>query len=679
MKLSYQWLKEYVNIGVKPEELARGLTMSGSEVETIEDTGGDKVMNLEITSNRPDCLSIIGLAREASTVFDKDLTLPMMAVPEERADKNGPRAECVIKNKKLCPYYAARVITGVQVKGSSEKIKKYITSLGLRPVNNIVDATNFCLMETGQPLHAFDLDKIKGGKIIVREAAKGEKIVTIDGVRRELKPDMLVIADESDPIAIAGVMGGRDTEVTESTRNILLESAYFDPVSVRQTARSLGLSSDSSYRFERGVDKGMIVSSQNRAANLIFEEAGGKICGFSEAGVLKPEETRIVLDIERASRVLGESLQKKGVMRILERLGMTISAEKGLAITVHVPSFREDLKKEVDLIEEIARIYGYDRIPAKITKIIPQVTRKEHSRKVIEKIYRILPALGLDEIMTYSLISRQAAGRFSGINDDIVELKNPLSEEHQVLTPQLIDGMLRAVGWNINRGSRDLRFFEMGKIYSRAGWKRSVTETPVLCIALTGALRRDWQEGERPAGFYDLKGIVEALFETLKLPVEFAVSPIAWLDNAAEIRSAKANAGFLGTVDTATLGAYDISQSVHVCQIKLDGVIEKTDLRNHYHAIPKFPSSTRDISILCDRFLAAGRIKEVICSTGEDLIVDARLKDVYEGEQVGSGKKSLTYSVTYGLDTRTLTDQEIEGVHSRVKDALSGKLNVTFR
>jgi len=680
MKLSYQWLKEYVNINVSAEELAKELTMSGSEVEAIEEVGGDKVMSLEITSNRPDCLNIIGLAREASAVFDTDLHLPSMEIPAKEARAKEPRVECIIKNNDLCPCYTARVITGVQVQEASDRIKKHILAVSLRPVNNVVDVTNFCLMEMGQPLHAFDLDKIEGDKIIIRGAVKSEKIVTIDGEERELRPGMLVIADSKRPIAIAGIMGGKDTEVTGSTKTILLESAYFNPISIRQTARALGLASDSSYRFERGVDKGMIARASDRSASIIAEETGGKICEFYDAGKSDIEKKVIEFDIEKAGKMLGERLEKKQVERIFQRLGMTVSGRGSKNLSVGIPTFREDLKNQVDLVEEVARIYGYHNVPATMTKFIPQVKRKEHPRKVLEKLYETLSAAGLNEIMTYSLISEATSTRFSSIAKDTVSLKNPLSEEQKILTPQLLDGMLRAISWNINRKNKDLGFFEIGKIYSRARGKE-FSEVPALSIGLSGTLRSNWQEGERGANFYDLKGILEKTLKVLRLSADFSRMQIDFLASCAGVKleGDGQHIGFLGEVSTKLLNEYDIDQPVYICQIKLDEILEKSVLTNRYHAVARFPSSSRDISILCDKALASAEIRKTILESGEEIIRQVKLLDVYEGEQIPPDKRSLSYGIDYGLDTRTLTDEEVEAVHSKIKEALIKQFKVGFR
>ena len=681
MKLSYRWLKEYVDVKETPEEVAQKLSLSGSAVEAISGTGDDTVLELEITSNRPDCLNVVGLAREVSAVYDRTLRIPPSGVPEARDEEKGPKVECLIKSRDLCPRYTARIITHVKVRQASEKIRKHQLPVGLREVNNIVDVTNFCLMELGQPLHAFDLDKIRGGKVIVREALKGEKIITIDGIERALQPGMLVIADSERPIAIAGVMGGKDTEVTGGTRNVLLESAYFDPVSVRRTARAMGLSSDSSYRFERGVDKGMIKEASDRAAKLIAEETGGKICQFYDAGDLPARTAKIKFSIENAGRILGVSLRKERVKNIFGRLGITVVEESGEGLLVETPTFREDLQREIDLVEEVARIYGYENIPDEITKYVPQITRKEHPRRVLEKTRATLAALGLNEIMTYSLVNKEAVARFGTIVKHPVELENPVSEEHKIMAPHLLDGMLRSMSWNINRGNRDLGFFETGKIYSRSGWAGKYTETPAMCIGMTGALRRNWGEGQKEAGVFDLKGTLEMLLKRLGLAASFERKEIEELAGAAEVilRGEKESEGFIGEVSGKILSQYDIEQPVYVCHLKLDRVIDKVSLANHYHAIPRFPSSTRDVSVLCDQTLAAGGVLKIIIKTGEEIIRSVELIDVYQGEQIAAGQKSLTYSIEYGLDTRTLKDEEVEAIHARIKDELAKKLKVSFR
>ncbi len=680
MKLSYAWLKKYIDLKSSPARVAELLTMSGSEVEEVKKVGSDSVMSMEITSNRPDCLNIIGLAREVAAVTAAKLRLPDMKAP--RNTGKGPEIKCAIKNKKLCPRYTARVITDTHITATAGEMTEKILALGMRAVNGVVDVTNFCLMETGQPMHAFDLDKIKGNRIIVREAVKGEKITTIDGTQRELAPGMLVIADDARPIAIAGIMGGVDTEVTGATKNILLESAYFDPASIRRTARLLGLSSESGYRFERGVDKDMVKPASDRAARLIGDETGGRICAFYDTGKLSAKKTSVKLDVEKAAEILGVPLRKDKVKSLFRRLGMTVTIAKSGSMSVSVPSFREDITQEVDLVEEIARVQGYDSMPMTMANFIPETGRKTHDRRVAEKLKDMLCGLGLSEIMTYSLISRPDAERFPDTTVGVpIGLKNPLSEEHAVLTPHLLDGMLRTIAWNLNRKNTDLALFEIGKIYMREGEGKKISEIPALCVGMTGVLRRDWREGKKQADLYDLKGAVEMFLKRLKIPVTFHEAALSGMETCAGVKlfEQTEDAGFLGTAGADMLNAYDIGQPVFVCQLRLDKIMKKAVLLSRYRAVPRFPSSSRDISVLCEADLPAGKIREVIRSVGEDIIQEIELVDVYKGKQVPSGKKSLSFSITYGLGMRTLTDKEIESVHTRIKTALTEKFNVAFR
>ncbi len=681
MKLSYNWLKKYVNVKISPEKIAEKLTMSGSEVKATREVGGDVLMDLEITSNRPDCLNIAGLAREVSAVLDKELKIPGGPIAKKDETKGPLGIKCVVKNKRFCPRYTARILGGVNVKGAGEEIKKYLLPLGFREVNNIVDITNYCLMELGQPLHAFDLDKIKGGEIIVREAFPGEKLVTIDGLERELSKGMLIIADSEKPIAIAGVMGGRETEVTERTKNVLLESAYFDPVSVRRTAHRLGISTDSSYRFERGVDKGMIKKASDRAAQLIVKSAGGVICGFYDVGGPIEKETTIDFSVMNAEKILGMELEARGVKKIFQRLGIeVVKAGKG-KMKVRVPSFREDLSAEIDLVEEIARVSGYGKMPSRTNKIIPALVRKEHSRNVAEKVLKILAEEGLNQIMTYTLISEVAAKKFASGSESLVSLENPLSEEQKFMTPHLLDGMMKTISWNINRKNKDLGLFELGKAYSRASSDGTYLETPTLCVGMTGLLRKNWSEGERAVTFYDVKGALERLFDRLNVPVSFTNRDADDFTGAAAVTAGNPGEeiGVIGEVAANVAKEYGIEQKVYVCQVRMDSVISKAKLWKRYEAVPRFPLSVRDVSILCDKGLSAGEALNVIFGAGEATLKAAELIDVYEGEQLPEGKKSLSLSIKYGMDSRTLTEEEIERAHAWIKEALADKLKVTFR
>ncbi len=681
MKISYNWLKEYVDLTVSAEELAQGLTMSGSEVDSIEDADGDKILEMEITSNRPDCLNMIGMAREASTVFELPFKMPEINLGDGFKPSRNNEVECVIENKGLCPKYTARIIENVTIKESSKRISRYLSALGLRPINNVVDITNFCLLELGQPMHAFDMDKIAGDKIIVREAKKGEKVVTIDDIERKLDAGMLVIADESGPVAIAGVMGGKRTEVTDLTRNVLLESAYFDPMSIRRTARKLTLSTDSSYRFERGVDKKMVTAASFRALNMIIDETSGTIGGFYEAGDLVVPDTVIEYDIEKAGKILGVELDRDWVKKALLNLGLPSVENVTSVISVTVPSFREDIKTEIDLTEEVARIYGYDNIPPTLPAITPKAIRKEKARKVLEKTGQILAALGLNEIKTYSLVSEISASEFRWFDKKRVTLKNPLSEEQKVLTPQLIDGMMRSISWNINRGNKDLTLFEIGKVYECAKPGGGYAERPVLCVGMTGLARNDWVDKKREICFFDLKGVIETVLKRLKVMADFhpesmeEISPCMNL----KVKGGKDLLGVAGRVTKKKLKVYDMIQDVYIGHIYLDKLIDAADLEKQYKPVPKFPHSTRDISMLCNSDVISGNIPDIIKKEGGNLVKNSCLIDLYEGDKIPEGKRSLTYKIQYGANDRTLTDEEITFAHTSIKKALTKKLGVEFR
>ncbi|MBF0216646.1 MAG: phenylalanine--tRNA ligase subunit beta [Candidatus Omnitrophica bacterium] len=691
MKLSYNWIKDYLDLAATPDELARALTMSGSEVGCVEDKDGDKIMELEITSNRPDCLNIIGLAREASAVFDIDLKLPDFAIPKKvpsfakaSEGRHGPLSivhspiSCLIQDPNLCPYYTARVISGVKVLPGSGKVKKLIEALGMRSVNNIVDITNFCLMELGQPLHAFDLDKIEGGKIIVRVAKEGEKIVTIDGVERELHEGMLVIADAQKPVAIAGVMGGLGTEVTDATKNILLESAYFNPLSVRRTARKLAISTDSSYRFERGVDKGMIVNSSNRAATMMTAGGGG-IGALIECGELKVKPVEINVGVGAMARILGVPLEVGSVKKVFTRLGMTVCASKADQLTVRVPGFREDIKTATDLGEEALRIYGYEKVPATMPDIFPSTVRKGHSRLVKERLTELLVSSGLSEIITYSLIKEAASDRFSGITGNKVSLMNPLSEDQKFLTPHLLDGMLKAVSFNLNRKTKDLGLFEIGKIYSERP-DGSYDEIDTLCLAFTGSRPANVAEGAREFGFYDLKGVIENVLSRVRVEIDLAGKDMDFLSGGAEISlRGKGPAGFIGEVTKNILSQYDIEQKVFILQIRLQDIYRTAAIKSVHNPIPRFPFSERDISILCPAGTEYGSVRASIMDLADDLVRSVDFLDVYSGDNIPKGMKSVTISIQYGLSSRTLEADEIEKAHLKVKSALSSRLGVSFR
>lgn len=681
MRISYNWLKEYAAVKIPPEKLAQILTMSGLTVESIEKTSADCMFEIEITSNRPDWLSVIGVAREVAAITGAKLKLPVVAKHKTTGKSTAGKVEVKVEDKKLCPRYTARIITDVKVGNSPSWLQQKIDAMKLRPVNNIVDITNFCLFETGEPMHAFDLDKVSEGLIIVRLARKGEKIITIDGVERTLDDSMLVIADADKPIAVAGVMGGLNTEVNYSTKHILLEAAYFDPISVRRTARKLGISTESSYRFERKVDMENIIYASNRAAGLIAETAQGKSAEFIDIGKPSKISRTIELRYSRLNKILGVEIPKAKVKKILNTLGLKTKSDSKDKIKLRAPDFRQDLQNEIDLIEEAARVYGYDKIPLTIPVISEQPVRIPATMRIKNKVRTILVGLGLDEIITYSLTSRRIV-KMAGLPDgDIVAIKNPLTSEQEIMRPSLIPGMLSAILWNINRKTKDLCFFELSSRYIKEA-NGSFMEKDTLCMAITGATYSNWLTAPRAVNLFDLKGPVEKLFTELGVDnVSFKTT-----DNntftpgtSAVLEINGEAAGTIGKIDRTIANNFDIKEDVYAAEIYLDVLFKHARLEKHFEELPKYPSVFRDISIIADRGTMNEKIVSAIRAAGGAILKEIKLIDRYKGNQIPDGKVSLTYRLEYQDPRKTLEEKDVLAAHSGVLRTLEQTLGAKLR
>jgi len=681
MKVSYNWLKDYINIRLKPNDLADRLTMAGLEVKSINARGGDSIFEIEVTSNRPDCLSIYGIAREIQGIFGLNLK-PIKTGLLKNVRLEKPPIK--IEDKKGCLRYVGRVIAGIKVQASPKWLVDKIESAGLRPVNNIVDITNFCLLELGQPLHAFDYDRLTGGEIIVRKARQGEEIVTIDGIKRRLDADVLVIADAEKTVAIAGVMGGKDTEVTSSTKRVLLESAYFDPPRIRRASKGLGISTESSYRFERGVDLEGLLSASNRAASFICNLAKAKaVSQPADVGIKKTKKAKINLRILRANKILGMDIAISKYTAILKRLDLKVKQKGKDLLEIAVPSFRGDLKEEIDLIEEVARLYGYDKIPETLTKItIWGKGRQRSDDKIIEDLIRQgLVELGLNEVITYGLGSADSYTKKLNFNDEqLLKVKNPLSSEAEILRPSLLPGILDVVVYNMNRKITDLRIFELGNSYF-CKEKGTPYERSVLAIALCGMRAKDWQKKEE-LDVFDLKGIVEALFKKLGISkYEFVIKPVPLLTSSASsvIRIGSKDIGILGRLDRVISNGYDIKDSVFISELDLKSVMPHIKLECTFRKLPKFPSITRDISLIVDEKVSNSEIATLIKETCGDLVVSIKPFDLYRGEQVPKGSKSILYSIEYRAPDKTLTDEEVNDFDRNLRTVLTERLHAKIR
>ena len=679
MKISYNWLREYVDVKNSAKQAAQWLTMAGLEVTSLEEKDKDATLEIEITTNRSDGLSVIGIARELSAITGKRLKFPKVPgmLPAAVRDK---QIDVEIEDKLLCPRYTGRVIEGICVGPSPAWLKGHLEAIGVRPINNVVDITNFCLFELGQPMHAFDYDKLIGRAIIVRRAKKGEEIVTIDNVKRPLDNDILIIADQKRPVAVAGVMGGFDTEVSEATKAILLESAYFDPIVVRRARRKLGLSTDSSYRFERGVDFEGVLFGSNRAAKLIAEVCGGKIGVLKDAGVKTIKTNSIRLSVNKVNKILNLALAPLEIKKILVSLGLKVIGAQE-ALKVELPSFRGDLKREEDLIEEIARIYGYEKIPTTIPKMVGHSERKSRQRRIEETAKDILMAEGLDEVITYSLIDAKEISHinFTG-NEGVVAIANPLSSQQEAMRPSLIPGVLNAARFNINRKAEDIRIFELSKVYSKINEKEYEEETN-LCVLMSGRTKMGWRQ-KTETDFFEIKGALEVLFERLGVKdyrFVSAASDIFYPERAANVLVKDVEVGIIGEVKKEVLNNFDIKKEVFLSEIKFQELIKFAVIEKRAASLPKFLPTKRDISLVVEKDVYINDLLGAIKLEGGIILNNAELSDEYFGEQIPPGKRGLTFSLEYlPLDTQ-FTDEEIENAHSRIKTALVGKFGASIR
>ena len=661
------------------------LTMAGLEITSITDIDGDHIMEIEVTPNRPDCLSVLGIARELSAASGIAIKLPD-SVKKNFMKKGSARGgvKIEIADKSACPRYVGCIMKNVKVEPSPKWLAERLNAMGVRSVNNVVDITNYALFELGQPLHAFDLDKLKGKRIVVRRARKGESIVTIDGINRVLSPNILVIADEVRPIAVAGIMGGKDTEITSKTSNILIESACFEQVVIRKACRELGLASESSYRFERGVDQGMIFASSVRAQELVKEIAGGKTAGgMSDIGPGIEKEKEITLSLDDVARILGIDISPERIKDIFKRLNLG-PIKKTDKISVTVPSYRRDLNRDIDLIEEIARLYGYDKVPPRLPSFTPQKTYQLEKRttSLENEIRKILCGAGLNEIMTYSLTSRDSI-EYLGISlENLVSLRNPMSSQQEIMRPSLLSELLGVLNWNLNRKNTLLQLFELNKVYIMNKESGQADEIMRLSIGICGNKPGNWKEKPRDLDFFDLKGIIEILMDSLGA-AGYRLEKTEHL-SLKENMSIAINAGgrvcgAFGEVKEDVARKFDIKRKVYLAEISLDALLGCANLKKTFRPLPKYPSVKRDIAILLDDTINASSIYDVIKEEARQLVKSVEVFDLYKGRQIQEGKKSLAYTIQYRSDERTLNDKEVNDIHKKVQDALIKRLGAQIR
>jgi len=683
VKVPLEWLREYVNIQAGVEELAECLTMSGIAVEGWEEVEGDAVLTLELTPNRGDCYGMINVAREVAAVFGCQIRLPQVSLKESPA-KVEEHARVDIQDEDLCPRYAARVVSNVDIKPSPSWMQRRLIQAGIRPINNIVDITNYVMLETNQPLHAFDYDLLAGGRIIVRRACPGEQLVTLDGVLRTLDRDMLVIADADKAVALAGIMGGQETEVTEKTTTILLESANFSAPSIRKTSRRLGLRTEASIRFEKGADAEGVVWAVDRAAQLIEVLGAGEVLrGVCDVYPGKTEQRAIRLRPARVNHLLGTELSRDQIKGYLARLGFSITAENGVLV-VEVPSYRPDLQVEADLIEEIARLHGYNNIPSTLPQgAITQGIRTPFQRfkdATIEVLSRYLC-----QVMNYSFIN---PGWFDLMRLDerhywrnTVKLANPLSEEQSVMRTTLIPGMLDTVRRNLFRQNEDLALFEVGTVFIPRPGSLPIEELKV-CAATTGKTEMHWSGMRLDMDYFFLKGIADRFLFLMGVNgcsyEGVSDHPSFHPGRTAKVVKGQAELGIIGEIHPEVLSNYDIKRRVCVFEFDLKAIFELAESRKMTDDITRFPAVQRDLALLIPEQTPAATVTSMIKSAGGELLRQAVLFDVYQGPQVPEGYKSLGYSLVFQSYERTLQEEEInlliDGILRKVEHRAGGKL-----
>ncbi len=664
MKVTYNWLKNFLDIKIPPRELADKLTMSGLEVGSIEEEAGDFIFEIEITSNRPDWLSVIGLAREIAALTGKKIKDLYQKTKLKKAKT--PSFHITVENKKDCPIYTARVIKDVKVGPALENIRRRLELIGCRSVNNVVDTTNYVLFESGQPLHAFDLDKLNSDKIIVRRAKKNEKIVAIDGQEKTLNEGILVIADDQKPIAIAGIMGSKDTEVDTNTKNILLESAVFDPVVVRHGRQILGLQSDSSYRFERGVDIQTTDKASSYAAGLIKNMAGGEISSVVSTGSAAEKDNVILLDILWVEKILGCRIDKKKVTQILISLGFGVFSSGKNKLKVFVPSHRPDVRLAVDLVEEVARVFGFENMPVSLPPVKAQIFPRSNVENTT-LIKNTMVGLGLNEAITHSLIDRDLLKGLEGNFPSIAEIINPLSKEQEILRPSIIPSLAVCVARNINQKQESITLFEVSNVFMPVD--NSLKESLNLGIILSGSRALWTSQGRLKEDFslLNLKGIIESLLEKLGLKgIKFQTSPDK--NKVVFVYEGK-DLGFMMKFKRDILDNFHIkNRNVFAAEIYLDKVFSFMGSKEKFSPLPLYPSISRDISINIPENRQAADILKEIESCNEPLLKEVKVIDCYKNKE---NKRSLTISCVYRSTDRTLTDAEINPAHQTILEALA--------
>jgi len=663
MKFSLNFIREFLNIEVSPKKLANLLTMAGMEVESVETAGDDYIFEIEVTTNRYDWLSMIGIAHEVSAVLGKTLNFKYPKILEKPLF-NAPKIK--IEDKADCPYYIGRIIKNVKVSASPFWLKQRVLNCGISSVNDIVDITNYCMLKWGNPLHAFDCDKIEGD-IYIRRAKNKEVFFGIDDKERILGPQNLVITDSKKIIAIAGVIGAKNTEVDNNTKNIFLEAAIFSPITVRRSSRACGFASESSYRFERTVFGYHLECASSEAASLIAKTTNGNCAGFQRSGrKQRSRPAKITIDVRELNSYLGTSVSQKELRSSLLNLGFSLGKISKDKVRVVAPSFRLDINREVDIYEEFARVYGYEKIPSAIPFL--NCSNKNIKQKVTPSFKSQLRAcvalLGFKEIITYSM--EEDKEQCQANPSEIIKIVNPLRVQENSLRVNLLVGMLKSLRHNLNRGASGLSFFELADIYLKE--KNRFRESPVIALAMSGDQDR----------FFTLKRAVEEIMVYLGVErINFHEKTFMSFENSLSLESGKENLGFLGKLNQKERKIFGLKEDIFFAQIDLSS-LSKVACKIKYKSFSVYPPVFRDISLALQKNVKFKEIEKIIRDTGKYL-KDLRIVDAYQGKDIPKDAKAFTLRIFYQAREKTLTAHEVDSFHSDIRQKLSNQKGIHLR
>jgi phenylalanyl-tRNA synthetase beta chain len=684
-------------------ELGLGIDKSGIKALDLSLKVGDRladalglydiVFEFDLTPNRPDCLSVIGIAREIAAIQKSPLNYPDYTL-EDKTDAIHKISSVKIEAPDHCPRYSARLVEKVKVETSPFWLQDRLLSIGLRPINNIVDITNFVMMETGQPLHAFDFDFLAENRIVVRTAAEGERFITLDEKDRTLGAEMLMICDGEQAVGIGGVMGGLNSEIETTTTRVLIEGAYFNPVSIRRTSKKLGLGTDASHRFERGTDPQGTVRAVNRAAKLMVELGGGSLVEGLIDEYPKPQTLNSVdLSVRRTHRLLGITPDAGKIKNLLESIEFKVenmrSEDGDQRLTVVPPTFRVDISRPEDLMEEVARLSGYNNIPTTFPAMPAEGRTSDHSLGLRNRIKRLMNGFGFTEAITYSFASERTGDRLRLREKDArrncLHILNPLTEDQTVMRTSLVPGLIEAAVYNIARQIKNLKLFEISKTYIKSDRQDLPLEPEILAALWTGT-RNDtsWHQEEIPCDFYDIKGCVEALIRALKIDnVRFTKIPDETCDytrpgHTAQILIAGLQVGLVGEIHPLVRDNFDLKQTAFIFELELDKIMSLIPPAAVSRPIPRFPAIYRDITIIIDREIETQTVLEAVNDIGENLVERLHLFDVFEGDPIAAGKKSVSFRVTYRSSTKTLEDDDVNDLHRAITDKLLKAFGATL-